>query len=109
MKDKGRVKLVVNATNLNLEEVVTKDDKEFKESELEQTSFVLILARDSDFAVSTPIEPMTNFQAAQKIQAKVRGKAARAPDAMAKRALKIRSEELLRLLQLQNKEVRTPF
>ena len=61
-------------------------------------------ARDSDFAVSTPIEPMTNFQAAQKIQAKVRGKAARAPDAMAKRALKIRSEELLRLLQLQNKE-----
>ena len=46
MLDKGQVKLVVNATNLNLEEAAAQDDKEFKESDLEQTAFVLVLARD---------------------------------------------------------------
>ena len=50
MLDKGQVKLVVNATDLNLEEAAAQDDKEFKESDLEQTAFVLVLARDSDFA-----------------------------------------------------------
>ena len=50
MLDKDQVKLVDNAIDLNLEEAAAQDDKEFKESESEQTAFVLVLARDSDFA-----------------------------------------------------------
>ena len=32
-----------------MEEAAAQDDKKFKESDLEQTAFVLVLARDSDF------------------------------------------------------------
>ena len=48
MLDKDQVKLVDNAIDLNLEEAAAQDVKESKESDLEQTVFVLVLARDLD-------------------------------------------------------------